>query len=71
MTWNRAQIAYFAALVAFVCTALVGQGEIIGEPYRHWLTISGIVGTAVSGFLLQPPRGDAQTRVTDPPQTKD
>lgn len=67
ISWSRAQIAYFAGLITSVCTALYGQGEMIGEPYRHWLAIGGIVGTAVSGYLLQPPRGDAQTRVSDPP----
>jgi hypothetical protein len=70
VTWNRAQIAYFAGLVASVCTALVGQGEIINEPYRHYVTIAGVIGTAVAGFLMQPPRGDAQTRIGDPLQEK-
>ncbi len=67
MTWDRSQLAYFAGLIAFVCTALIGQGELIGEPWHHWISIVGIIGTAISGYLLQPPRGDAQTRVGDPP----
>lgn len=70
MNWNRAQVAYFAGLVSFVCMALVGQGEVIGEPYRHWVTVIGVVGTAIAGYLMQPARGGAQTRIDDPPQEK-
>ena len=55
MTWDRRQIAYFVGLVTCVCGALVGQAELIGEPWHHYLSIAGIVGTAITGYLLQPP----------------
>lgn len=65
---SRTQIAYWVGLVSFVCAALLGQAEMIGEPWHHYLSIAGIVGTAVSGYLLQPPRDpNAQTRTDDPP----
>lgn len=67
VSWDRAQIAYFAGLIAFVCTTLYGQAEMLGEPWRHYVSIIGVIGTAVAGYLLQPPRGSAQTRVDDPP----
>lgn len=68
VTISRLQIAYVAGLVGFVCVAVLGQAELIGEPWHHWISIAGIVGTAVSGYLIQPPRDpQAQTRADDPP----
>lgn len=52
--WSKSQIAYWAGLVAFICTAVIGQAEMVGEPWRHWIALVGIVGTAISGYLLQP-----------------
>lgn len=69
-SWDRYQIAYFVGLVVSICTALGGQAELLGEPLRHYVTVVGVVGTAVMGYLLQPPRGAAQTRVDDPPEHK-
>ena len=48
-------IAYIVGMIASVCMALVGQAEVIPEPYRHWVAVLGIIGTAVNGYLAQHP----------------
>lgn len=50
-----AQILYFISMLACVATAVAGQAEAISEPWRHYVSIVGIVGTAVSAFMLQHP----------------
>ena len=54
------QIAWLCGLVAFVCTTLIGQAELIGEPWRHYVTVGGVLATAIAGFMLQHP-WDGQT----------
>lgn len=49
------QIGWIAGLVTCVCGALLGQAELLGEPWRHYVTILFIVGTAVSGYMVQRP----------------
>ena len=34
--------------------ALDTQAELIGEPYRHWLTVTAIVCTAVWAYCMRP-----------------
>jgi hypothetical protein len=51
----NAQIGWIAGLITCVCGALLGQAELLGEPYRHWVAITAIVGTAVSGYMIQRP----------------
>lgn len=41
-------------LVASVTGAILGQAELVGEPYRHWLTITCIAATGGFGYLLGP-----------------
>jgi len=48
-------IAYIIGMIASVCMALVGQAEVIPEPYRRWVAILGIIGAAVNGYLVQHP----------------
>ena len=50
---KRSQIAWWVGLAVSVSGALLGQAELIGEPYRHWLTIAFVAGTAVSGYMLE------------------
>lgn len=45
----------FCGLVGFVCTALAGQSDYIREPYKHWVSIGGIVGTAIHAFYMKSP----------------
>lgn len=49
------QIAWLLALVSAVCTALIGQAELLGEPWRHYVTTVSVIATAISGFMLQRP----------------
>lgn len=51
---DRKQIAWLVGLVTFVCSAILGQAELIGEPWHHWLSVISIIGTAVTGYMLQP-----------------
>jgi hypothetical protein len=53
------QQAWWAGLAAAVLVAVAGQAEYFGEPARHWISLGGIVGTAISGFMLHPPGGKA------------
>jgi hypothetical protein len=50
------QLGWWIGLGACVCGALVGQAELIAEPWRHYVTIAFVAGTAVSGYMLQGPR---------------
>lgn len=53
-------------LIAAVSTALVGQAELIGEPWHHWLSIIGIISAVVIAYYQQPPRDyDSRDRVSD------
>ena len=49
------QIGWLVSLTAFVCTALIGQAEMLAEPWRHVVSVVAIVATAISGFMLQHP----------------
>lgn len=49
------QLAWFIGLITFVCAALLGQAELLGEPWRHYVTIGAVIGTAISGYMLQHP----------------
>ncbi len=51
----NSQVGWIAGLVTCVCGALLGQAELIAEPYRHYVSIVFIVGTAMSGYMVQRP----------------
>ncbi len=44
---------YWLGLVTSVFTALAGQAEVIPEPYRHFVSVLGIIGTAINGYMIQ------------------
>ena len=48
-------LPYYLGLFASICVAVAGQAELIPEPYRHWVSLLGIIGTAVNGYLIQRP----------------
>lgn len=52
---SMSQIAWLSSLIACVCMAVLGQAELIGEPWRHYVTIVSVVATAASAFMLQRP----------------
>ena len=43
-----------AGLLASVTGALIGQAELVGEPWRHLMSGVFIASTAAFGFLLGP-----------------
>jgi hypothetical protein len=51
---------FWAGMVASILVAIAGQAEVLPEPWRHYASIGGIVGTAVTGYMLRSPRQDAQ-----------
>ena len=53
MTTN---LAWFLGLLAFVGTACASQVASFPEPWRPWIAIGGVIGTAVSGYMMQRPR---------------
>jgi hypothetical protein len=54
-------------LAAFVCTSLIGQAELIGEPWRHYVTVGGVLMTAMAGFMVQHPwDGEERRQDTGP-----
>lgn len=65
---NANNLKWGAGMVTCVCGALLGQAEVLAEPYRHYLTILMIVGTAVSGFMVQRPYPYPEPQQTTPVQ---
>ena len=53
-----AEVALWLGLAASILTAVSAQADVFPEGWRPWVTILGIVGTAVSGWLIRTPRGD-------------
>lgn len=49
------EVAYLMGLLTCVCGAVLGQAELIGEPWRHYVSVGFIVGTAVTGYLMKSP----------------
>ena len=49
-----AELGRFAGLVGCVCVAILGQAELVGEPWRHYITVTAIVCTAVWGYGMKP-----------------
>lgn len=48
------EVGKFAGLVAFASTAVVGQAELIGEPWRHYVTVAAVLCTAVWAYCMKP-----------------
>ena len=48
---KASQVAWIVSLAAFVCTALIGQAEMLAEPWRHLVSVIAIIATAISGFI--------------------
>lgn len=47
-------LQWWAGLIAAVCASVAGQAEIIPEPYRHYVSLIGIVATVVCGYKITP-----------------
>lgn len=50
---RQSDIKWWAGLITCVCGALLGQAEMIGEPWRHYVSVLFIIGTAVTGYLIK------------------
>lgn len=48
------ELGKFAGLLAFVCIAILGQAELVGEPYRHWITVTSILCSAIWAYCMRP-----------------
>lgn len=55
-----AQLGWWVGLLTCICGALLGQSDLIGEPWKHYVTIAFVIGTATSGYMIQrqPPKGN-------------
>ena len=49
-----AELGKFAGLIGCVSAAILGQAEMISEPYRHYLTVTAIICTAVWAYGMKP-----------------
>lgn len=52
------QFKYWLGLFASVATAVAGQSHLVPEPYQHWVSLLGIIGTAVTAYLIKPTIGE-------------
>lgn len=48
------QSGWWVGLLAAVLVAIAGQAEYFGEPIRHWISLAGVAGTAISGYMIRP-----------------
>lgn len=52
--------------IAAISSAFVGQAELIGEPWHHYMSIAGIICAVTLAYFQQPPRSDdSRDRVSD------
>ena len=49
-----AEIGKFAGLVGCVSAAVLGQAELVGEPWRHVLSVTAIICTAIWAYCMKP-----------------
>jgi hypothetical protein len=53
-----AEVALWLGLVASVLSAAAAQADVFPTGWRPWVTLAGVLGTAISGWLMRSPRGD-------------
>lgn len=51
----KSQLLLWTGLIMSVAGALLGQSNLIAEPYNHWLSVTFIVSTAIHGYLIKHP----------------
>ena len=49
-----AELGKFAGLIAFPSAAVIGQAELVGEPWRHILSITAIVCGTIWAYCMKP-----------------
>lgn len=47
------QLVKFIGLGVCMAGAVVGQAELIGEPWRHYVTVGFVLGTAYLGWITK------------------
>lgn len=47
------EVMKWCGLAGFLATTIIGQAELIGEPWRHYVTVIGVLCTAICGYLIQ------------------
>ena len=48
------ELGKFAGLVGCVSAAVLGQAELVGEPWRHVLSVTAIIATATWAYCMKP-----------------
>jgi hypothetical protein len=48
------ELGKFCGLIAFVSIAIIGQAELIGEPWRHYVTVLAVIATAGWAYGMHP-----------------
>ncbi len=48
------ELGKFAGLIGVICVAIVGQAELIGEPWRHYVTVTAIISGAIWAYGMKP-----------------
>lgn len=49
----QAQIFKISGLVAFMGTAIVGQSDLVGEPWKHWITVAAFVAATLVAWNIK------------------
>lgn len=47
---------WMLGLIASIAVAVAGQADAFPHPYDHVFSLGGIVGTAITGYMMQPAR---------------
>jgi len=50
---KRSDVKWWIGLVVCVVGALYGQAELMGEPWRHYLSIASIMCTAINAYMIK------------------
>lgn len=48
------ELGKFAGLIGCVSAAILGQAELVGEPWRHVLSVTAIMSTATWAYCMKP-----------------
>ena len=47
-------LKHWITLFAGVVIAIAGQADAFPEPYRHYISLAGIIATAIGGYHITP-----------------
>lgn len=49
------QAQWWFGLFGSILVAVAGQAEVVPEPWRHYVSLGGIIGTAITGYMVRRP----------------